>query len=114
MTEEQPISNYFFPKLQAVKVLAPYHLRTTWSTGEVLEVKVGDNLRKIPALTFILDPEVFARAHIAEGVAALSGLIPSSEQIISTLGRRSRPVKSATRCLVNGCSVTSYRSLLLP
>jgi len=33
----------------------------------VLEVDVGDNLRKIPALTPILDPEVFARAHIAEG-----------------------------------------------
>lgn len=61
------MSDYFFPKLEAVEALAPYRLRTTWSTGEVLEVDVGHILRKIPALTPILDPEVFARVHIAEG-----------------------------------------------
>lgn len=60
------MSEYFFPKLTAVVALAPYRLRTTWSTGEVLEVDVGDILRKIPVLAPILDPEVFARAHIAE------------------------------------------------
>lgn len=60
------MSDYFFPKLTAVAPLAPYRLRTTWSTGEVLEVDVGEILRKIPALAPILDPEVFARAHIAE------------------------------------------------
>lgn len=60
------MSEYFFPKLEAVEALAPYRLRTTWSTGEVLEVDVGDILRKIPALTSVLDPEVFARVHIAE------------------------------------------------
>ena len=60
------MSDYFFPKLKAVAALAPYRLRTTWSTGEVLEVDVGEILRKIPALAPILDPEVFARAHIAE------------------------------------------------
>lgn len=61
------MSDYFFPKLQAVEALAPYRLRTTWSTGEVLDVDVGDILRKYPALAPILDPEVFARVHIAEG-----------------------------------------------
>ena len=60
------MSEYFFPKLEAVEAVAPYRLRTTWSTGEVLEVDVGDILRKIPALAPILDAEVFARAHIAE------------------------------------------------
>lgn len=60
------MSEYFFPKLTAVVALAPYRLRTTWSTGEVLEVDVGDILRKIPALARILDTEVFARVHIAE------------------------------------------------
>lgn len=60
------MSEYFFPKLTAVVALAPYRLRTTWSTGEVLEVDVGDILRKIPALARILDAEVFARVHIAE------------------------------------------------
>lgn len=54
-----------FPKLTAVEALAPYRLRTTWSTGEVLEVDVGDILRKIPDLAPILDPEAFARVHIA-------------------------------------------------
>jgi len=60
------MSDYFFPKLTAVAALAPYHLRTTWSTGEVLEVDVGDILRQIPALAPILNPEVFMRVHIAE------------------------------------------------
>jgi hypothetical protein len=60
------MSDYFFPKLEAVETLAPYRLRTTWSTGEVLEVDVGDILRKLPVLAPILDPEVFARVHIAE------------------------------------------------
>jgi len=32
---------YFYPKLQAVAALEPYRLRTTWSTGEVLDVDVG-------------------------------------------------------------------------
>jgi hypothetical protein len=67
MAEVQPMSDYFFPKLTAVEALAPYRLLTTWSTGEVLEVDVGDILRKIPALAPILDPEVFARVHLAEG-----------------------------------------------
>jgi hypothetical protein len=61
------MSEYFFPKLQTVQALAPYCLRTTWSTGETLEVDVQDVLRKIASLALILDPEVFARVHIGEG-----------------------------------------------
>jgi hypothetical protein len=60
------MSDYFFPKLEAVEAVAPYRLRTTWSTGEVLEVDVGDILCKFPSLAPILDTEVFARVHIAE------------------------------------------------
>jgi len=60
------MSDYFFPKLTAVITLAPYRLRSTWSTGEVLEVDVEARLRKHAALAAILDPEVFARAHIGE------------------------------------------------
>ncbi len=60
------MSEYFFPKLTVVEALAPYRLRTTWSTGETLEVDIGDILRQGTALTLILDPEVFARVHIAE------------------------------------------------
>ncbi len=60
------MSEYFFPKLQAVVALAPYRLRTTWSTGEVLEVDLENRLRKAPALAPILDPGVFARVHIGE------------------------------------------------
>jgi hypothetical protein len=66
MAEEQSMSEYFFPKLEAIEALAPYRLRTTWSTGEILELDVGGILHKSPALTPILDPEVFARVHIAE------------------------------------------------
>jgi len=66
MAEEQSMSDYFFPKLMAVVAAAPYRLRTTWSTGEVLEVDVETRLRKHAALATILDPEVFARVHIGE------------------------------------------------
>jgi len=44
------MSDFFHPKLQAVEALAPYRLRTTWSTGEVLDVDVEAVLRGIPAL----------------------------------------------------------------
>ena len=60
------MSDYFFPRFTAVVALAPYRLRTTWSTGEVLEVDIEARLRKHVALTAILDPEVFARVHIGE------------------------------------------------
>lgn len=61
------MTEYFFPKLQAVEALAPYRLRTIWSTGEVLDVDVGGVLRKIPGLASILDLKVFARVHIGGG-----------------------------------------------
>ncbi|WP_295384598.1 DUF2442 domain-containing protein [uncultured Thiodictyon sp.] len=60
------MSRYFFPQLEEVHALEPYRLRTRWSTGETLEVEVGDKLRSIPALAPILAPEVFATAHLAE------------------------------------------------
>ena len=60
------MSDYFFPQLQAVEALAPYRLRTTWSTGEVLEIDVEDRLRRHAALAPILDPAMFARVHISE------------------------------------------------
>lgn len=60
------MSEYFFPKLTAVVAMAPYRLRTTWSTGEELEVDVEARLRKHAVLSAILAPEVFGRAHIGE------------------------------------------------
>jgi hypothetical protein len=66
MAEEQPMNDYFFPKLTTVDALAPYRLRTTWSTGEVLHVDIETRLRGHSALVAILDPEVFARVHIGE------------------------------------------------
>jgi len=60
------MSEYFHPQLLAVKALAPYRLRTNWSTGEVLEVDVEFVLRKIPLLSKLLEPKVFAKAHLAE------------------------------------------------
>ena len=60
------MSEYFFPKLEAVKALAPYRLRTTWSTGEVLEVDVEERLRNHAGLAPILAAEGFARVHIGE------------------------------------------------
>jgi len=60
------MSRYFFPELQEVQALEPYRLRTRWSTGETLEVDIADKLSGGPALASILDPEVFAKAHVAE------------------------------------------------
>lgn len=61
------MSKRLFPELLDVTALEPYRLRTRWSTGEVLEVDVGDMLRGIPVLAKILDPAVFAKAHVADG-----------------------------------------------
>jgi len=60
------MSEFFHPKLQAVEALAPYRLCTTWSTGEVLDVDVESVLRGIPALANLLEPKVFAKAHLAQ------------------------------------------------
>lgn len=60
------MSEYFFPKLLSVIALEPYRLRSSWSTGEELEVDVEAQLRRHAALAAILDPEVFARVHIGE------------------------------------------------
>lgn len=60
------MSDFFHPKLQAVRDLAPYRLRTTWSTGEVLEVDVEAVFRGSLVLTNLLDPQVFGKVHLAE------------------------------------------------
>jgi len=60
------MSDFFRPKLQAVEALAPYRLRTSWSTGEVLEVDIQSVLSSVPALANLLDPKIFAKAHVAE------------------------------------------------
>lgn len=60
------MSDYFFPKLLAVEALTTYRLRTTWSTGEALDVDVEDHLRRHLALAPILDPAVFKLAHVGE------------------------------------------------
>jgi hypothetical protein len=66
MAEVESMSDFFHPKLQAVEALALYRLRTTWSTGEVLDVDVEPVLRGIPAVARVLEPKVFAKAHLAE------------------------------------------------
>jgi hypothetical protein len=63
MAEAGPISVFFHPKLQDVEALAPHRLRTAWSTGEVLDVNLEAVLRGIPALTNLLDPQVFTQVH---------------------------------------------------
>lgn len=60
------MSEFFHPKLLAVAALAPYRLRTTWNTGEVLDVDVEQVLRGIPALTKLLEPRAFAKVHLTE------------------------------------------------
>ena len=57
------MSDYFIPLLEAVEALALYRLRTTWSTGESLDVDVEGVLRRHDFLSPILAPDVFARVH---------------------------------------------------
>lgn len=71
MAKDESVSEYFFPRLQAVEALAPYRLLTRWSTGETLEVDVAEVLRKHPTLAPILEPEVFARVHLANGGSSI-------------------------------------------
>jgi hypothetical protein len=94
------MSDYFFPKLMAVEALAPYRLRTSWSTGEVLELDLESKLRKGPALAPLLDPAVFARVH--KGGTASSGLMKSLVPTMFTLGPKRPAARSATRCLISG------------
>ena len=56
------MSEFFHPKLLAVKALEPYRLSTTWSTGEVLEVDIS-NLMRGSAFAEIRKPEVFCKVH---------------------------------------------------
>ena len=60
------MSEFFHPKLEAVEAMRPYLLRTVWSTGAVLEVDVESVLRKVEALSELLVPAVFAKAHRSE------------------------------------------------
>lgn len=60
------MSEFFHPKLQAVEALKPYRLRTTWSTGEVLEVDVEPVLRSVPALAKLIEPKVFVKVRLGE------------------------------------------------
>ncbi len=55
-----------FPRALEVTALDPYKLRIKWDTGETLDVDIEKQLRSVPALSRILDPNVFRRAHIAE------------------------------------------------
>ena len=56
------MTDFFFPKLLTVKALEPYRLRTTWSTGEVLDVDVG-NLMRGAAFAEIRKPDIFKTVH---------------------------------------------------
>lgn len=66
MEELPPMSRFFFPELQGVEALAPYRLRTRWSTGEVLDVDVSGILHSLPELAPLLEPETFALVHVGE------------------------------------------------
>jgi hypothetical protein len=87
------MSDFFFPRLEAVEAPAPWRLCTRWSTGEVLEVDVEGVLRATPPLAPILDPAVFATARLAEGGRASNGSTRSSAPTTCMPGPRSRPAR---------------------
>jgi hypothetical protein len=60
------MSEFFYPKLLAVEALQPYCLRTVWNTGETLTVDIEPLLQKVPSLAKLLDPRIFAKAHLPD------------------------------------------------
>ncbi len=62
MAKVQPMTDFFFPKLLTVKALELHCLRTTWSTGEVLDVDVGKLMRGA-AFSEIRKPDIFKTVH---------------------------------------------------
>lgn len=52
------MSDFFFPKLLTVTALEPHRLRTTWNTGDSLEVDIA-KLMGNTAFAEIRKPEVF-------------------------------------------------------
>ena len=56
------MSEFFFPKLLTVKALEPYRLRTTWSTGETLEVDIAQLMRG-NAFAEIRKTDIFKTVH---------------------------------------------------
>lgn len=58
--------DYFYPKLIAVEALEDYHLRTSWNTGETLDVSVLQPLQSHSDLAPILQLDVFKRVHLSE------------------------------------------------
>ena len=65
------MSQFFHPRLTALRALSPPTLQTTWSTGERLEVDLGRLLSKIPALRPLAAPEVFAKARLRKTLQAV-------------------------------------------
>lgn len=61
------VQGSFLPKLTCVEALEPYRLRTQWSTGEVLEVDVGDILKRFKIFEPMLAVETFKEVHLSEG-----------------------------------------------
>lgn len=99
---------FFHPKLQAVEALAPYRLRTSWSTGEVLDVDIDPVLRSTLALANLLTPgnlaqgaREYARAPAQRPrhpmtPAALVGCTPNDRISSDTSGSAPFPVFAAS------------------
>jgi len=52
-----------WPRALEVTALEPYRLHIRWSTGETLDVDVADKIKGIPALSYLLEPDMFSLAH---------------------------------------------------
>lgn len=120
------MSRYFFPQLEEVHALAPYRLRTRWSTGETLEVDVADQLRAMPSLAPVLAPKVFATAHLPEWGGSIEWFdtefgadkvyawakeqagLPSNEQFDAWMRRNSLSLTAAAEALGLSCRMVSY------
>lgn len=55
------------PKPLKITVLEAFRLRIEWSTGVTLDVDLESRIKKFKGLSHLRDPEVFRKAHIADG-----------------------------------------------
>jgi hypothetical protein len=110
------MSRYFFRELQEVQALEPYRLRTRWSSGETLKVDITDKLAGNPALATILDPKVFATAHVAEwgqrGMIRHRARRRQPLRLGQGTGRSDFPRAARARMRRNGLSLTTAAEAL--
>jgi hypothetical protein len=66
MDQVQFMSDFFYPKIESVKALTEWNVRTVWSTGETLDIDLS-KLMKLKAFAEIRQAHIFKKVHLKHG-----------------------------------------------